>query len=383
MSSILIITWDGGGNVPPTLGLAAELIRRGHQVRVLGHPQQGDGVRASGAAFEAYEALPTWDPRARTSFAGFVEKYPRMFTDRRFGIATRNAIAAHRPDAIVVDVLLSAAVDAAVTSATPTIVMVHTLYEYVVSNFAKGPVGLLSTLKGSSLTRSLKSADALVITSTPALARGVVPADAHYVGPIFEPGEVAPVEADPAARRILVSLSTISYVGMLGVLQRIVDAVADLSEDVVVTTGGSIDPTELRAPEHVLVRRSLSHAELLPQTALVIGHGGHGTTTKALTAGVPLVIRPMTSLGDQTAVATAVVRAGVGVRLGGRDSVDEIRRVVHGALHDRGLRERARALGRELRSVNGAARAADVVESTVRPARATTSPTPRPGAAPG
>ncbi len=374
MSSILFLTWDGGGNVPPTLGLAAELIRRGHQVRVLGHPQQADSVRASGAVFEPYEALPAWDPIERTSFAGFVGKYPRLFTDRRFGDAARDAIAGQRPDAVIVDVLLTAAVAAAVSSATPTIMVVHTLHEFVVSNFAKGPVGLLSALKGFSLTRSLKAADALVISSPPAFAHGAAPANAHYVGPIFGPGETVPTQADPEARRILVSLSTISYVGMLGALQRIVDAVADLSDDVVVTTGGSIDPSEVRARANVLVRRALSHADLLPQTALVIGHGGHGTTTKALTAGVPLVIRPMTALGDQAAVATAVERAGVGVRLGSRDSVDQIRRVVDAALRDRGLHERARALGRELRSADGAALAADVVERESRPAHAAARP---------
>lgn len=376
MSSILIITWDGGGNVPPTLGLAAELVRRGHDVRVLGHPRQEQSVRATGAVFQAYEGLPTWDPSVRTSFAGFVWKYPRLFTDRRFGDAARAAIAAHRPDVVVVDVLLTAAVAASVSSVAPTIVFVHTVNEFVVSEFARGPVGTLAALKGFSLTRSLAAADAVVIASSPALARSAVPANAHYVGPIFGPGEKTPVEADPHARRILISLSTISYVGMLSVLQRIVDAVADLSDDVVVTTGGSIDPSEVRAPAHVRVRRAISHAELLPQTALVIGHGGHGTATKALTAGVPLVIRPMTALGDQAVVAQAVERAGVGLRLGSRDSVEQIRRTVAAALHDPGLHERARALGRELRAAEGAALAADLLERTAHPARATTPPRP-------
>jgi UDP:flavonoid glycosyltransferase YjiC (YdhE family) len=372
MSSILFLTWDGGGNVPPTLGLAAELIRRGHQVRVLGHPQQAESVRAAGAVFEAYQDLPAWDPRERRSFVGFVRAYPALFTDRRFGDAARNAIAAHRPDAVVVDVLLTAAVAAAASTTTPTVVMVHTLYEFVAANLAKGPVGILAAVKGFSLTRSLRAADALVVSSPPEFATGDAPPHAHYVGPIFGPGEAVPAEADPEARRILVSLSTISYVGMAAVLQRIVDAVADLSDDVVVTTGGSIDPSELRAPGNVRVRRSLPHGDLLAQTGLVIGHGGHGTTTKALTAGVPLVIRPMTSLGDQAAVAAAVERAGVGVRLGSRDSVEEIRRVVDAALHDRGMRERARALGRELRAADGAALAAEVVERATASARGAT-----------
>ena len=48
MARILVVTWDGGGNVPPMLGIARELQRRGHQVRVLGHPQQREVVAATG-----------------------------------------------------------------------------------------------------------------------------------------------------------------------------------------------------------------------------------------------------------------------------------------------------------------------------------------------
>ena len=38
---------DGGGTVPPALGLAAELVRRGHRVRVLADPtvEQSAGLR--------------------------------------------------------------------------------------------------------------------------------------------------------------------------------------------------------------------------------------------------------------------------------------------------------------------------------------------------
>jgi hypothetical protein len=37
MGDILFVTWDGGGNVPPAIGIACELQRRGESVRVLGH----------------------------------------------------------------------------------------------------------------------------------------------------------------------------------------------------------------------------------------------------------------------------------------------------------------------------------------------------------
>ena len=42
----LFAMWDGGGNVPPEIGLASRLVERGHAVRVLGIPRS-PGRRAS------------------------------------------------------------------------------------------------------------------------------------------------------------------------------------------------------------------------------------------------------------------------------------------------------------------------------------------------
>ena len=40
MAGIQFVTWDGGGNLPPTLGIARELQRRGHAVGVIGEESQ-------------------------------------------------------------------------------------------------------------------------------------------------------------------------------------------------------------------------------------------------------------------------------------------------------------------------------------------------------
>ena len=48
MADILFVTWDGGGNVPPALGIAAELAGRGHRTRFLGHASQEADLRAAG-----------------------------------------------------------------------------------------------------------------------------------------------------------------------------------------------------------------------------------------------------------------------------------------------------------------------------------------------
>ncbi len=48
MAEILFVTWDGGGNVPPALGIAGELSARGHAVRFVGHPRQRPSLEAAG-----------------------------------------------------------------------------------------------------------------------------------------------------------------------------------------------------------------------------------------------------------------------------------------------------------------------------------------------
>ena len=48
MAEILFVTWDGGGNVPPAVGIAAELRRRGHRVRFVGHAPSATPLEAQG-----------------------------------------------------------------------------------------------------------------------------------------------------------------------------------------------------------------------------------------------------------------------------------------------------------------------------------------------
>src|SRR5690606_2512678 len=49
--SFLFVTWEGGGNVPPVLGVARRLAAGGHDVTVLTEPCLQDAVEAIGARF--------------------------------------------------------------------------------------------------------------------------------------------------------------------------------------------------------------------------------------------------------------------------------------------------------------------------------------------
>lgn len=43
-----MVAIDAGGTLPPMMGVAAELVRRGHEVLVLADPTAADVVRAAG-----------------------------------------------------------------------------------------------------------------------------------------------------------------------------------------------------------------------------------------------------------------------------------------------------------------------------------------------
>ncbi|MET0812249.1 MAG: hypothetical protein ABWY03_04290, partial [Microbacterium sp.] len=305
MSGVLVVTWDGGGNVPPALGIVSELVARGHAVTVLGHGRQRTAIERAGASALAFDHSADWDPRIRRGTARFAAAYLTLFTDRGIGVDTAAAIERVRPDAILVDALLPAATSAALASGRPTVVLVHTVLA-AVQDMARGPIGTVSSLKGFSMADGLAAAPLLLVTSPDALAVGPAPANAVHVGPVFGPGSVSPRQADATSTRVLVSLSTIHYAGMPRVLQGLVDAFRDLPLDAIVTTGPTIDPASLQAPSNVEVHRTIPHAEILPEVGLVIGHGGHGTATTALAAGVPVLVRAMSGLGDHVQVGAGL-----------------------------------------------------------------------------
>src|SRR6478752_8052282 len=55
----LLATIDGGGTLPPEMGLAAELVRRGHSVHVLADPTVQDSAVAAGCGFTPWPTAPS------------------------------------------------------------------------------------------------------------------------------------------------------------------------------------------------------------------------------------------------------------------------------------------------------------------------------------
>jgi UDP:flavonoid glycosyltransferase YjiC (YdhE family) len=120
-------------------------------------------------------------------------------------------------------------------------------------------------------------------------------------------------------------------------------------------------------PPSMLACRYAPHSLLFPRAEAVVHQGGVGTTAQALRAGRPQLIVPF--IADQPDNAARIVRLGVGRSLarefyGPRRAAAELSAL----LDDPSYTARSAELGRAVGPEDGAARAADMLESMLQPA---------------
>ncbi len=354
MAEILFVTWDGGGNVPPAVGIARELEARGHQVRFVGHERQAAGFADKGLEFRAYPTARPFQSLEPASPMAILA----TFGDRAMGADVVQELAARPADVVVVDTLLFGVMAALRASGRPYVALEHS-FDVCWRRLARGPMGLMLRLRGLNALDLLDAAQPLMAATIPDLDR----AAPHVVhtGPV-----VVGSPARPARPTVLVSLSTFAFKGLLPTWQRVLDAVAPLDARVVATTGPAVDATRLRVPGNVELHSWLPHADVMPEVSLVVGHGGHATTMVALAHDLPLLVLPMDSMTDQPYIGRAVQQAGAGRTMGRRSSPEKIRAAVEGLLVDGPHRAAAARLGAAVRALPGASTGADLIEGVVR-----------------
>jgi len=100
--------------------------------------------------------------------------------------------------------------------------------------------------------------------------------------------------------------------------------------------------------KHVLAIDPVSHARLFPRVALVVHHGGAGTTHTAARAGVPQLVVP--HIADQYYFARRVRELGIGPPAISRRTLttDTLLRRLRTAIEDPSLASRALELGQRL-----------------------------------
>lgn len=334
----LIISWDGGGNVPPALNLGARLVQQGHRVRLLGWESMKSRAAIVGLEFKTYPSVPPWPSGVTLQQAWKERAIPALL-----GQGTRDDIRAEiedfSPDVLVVDCMIDAGLEVADTLDLPRAVLIHVLYTTFTDKW-----GTRATRKKNAAY--LDHADQVLVLVPPGFDTAHrLPLNTSNVGPITDPDPSPPLStrltellAEPGKPWVLLSLGT-TLQDQAVLLPRILEAVARLPIRVLLTLGGVLQPNAISPPPNVTACDFIPHELLMPHMAAVVSHGGLSTITAALAAGVPLVSIPQGR--DQPDNAKRVVASGVGRAVDKKASPAEIAAAIEAVLTDSSILDKA------------------------------------------
>jgi sterol 3beta-glucosyltransferase len=163
------------------------------------------------------------------------------------------------------------------------------------------------------------------------------------------------------------------YVGFGSMSSRNPEATANLILDALARTGqrgiihagwGGLQRTDL--PGSVRMVDGVPFSWLFPRVAAVVHHGGAGTTSAGLRAGVPSVVVPF--FGDQPYWGQRVADLGIGPAPIPRKKLtaERLAQAIQTAVTDETMHGRAVDLGKKIRAEDGVAAAVAVVGQMVR-----------------
>lgn len=398
--SFLFVLWEGGGNVPPILGLARRLVARGHRVHVISDPCNASEARATGATFAAYTSAPhrhdkhaasmlVKDFAARDAGAAF-----RVFLDTiACGPALAYAqdvgaeLAQFPADVMVVNELLFGGLFAAEQAGLPCAMVIPGTYTLPAPGMpppgmfpARGVRGWMVDRIARVVVKRMLAAGTpalqharhrlglpplkhpldyieqldrvLLLTSRAFEFSARFPANLRLVGPILDDPRWAESWASPWPHDhpdplVVVAFST-TFQGHQNLVQRVIGALAGWPVRGLVTLGPALDQADFQAPPNVALCDAAPHGQVLPHASAVVTHAGHGTVIRALAHGVPLVCLPIGR--DQPGNAARVTYHQAGMRLAQMASVKAIRSAIQRVVGDSQFRVAAQLLGQRIRA---------------------------------
>jgi MGT family glycosyltransferase len=388
--TFLFATWSGGGNLPPVLAAARAMRERGHAVRIISDACDRADAESAGSAFVPWTRAPSRpdrqknsDPQRDWEATSPVDGLQRLLGAVVAGPALayaqdlREELARAPADLVVSSEMLLGVLAACEAMGQPVVALSANICLYPLPG-APSVGGFAAPLEGRTqlfdlglpalnvaraalglaplahVSDQLAAAQApLLLATSPAfdLPWTDRPASVRYVGAQLNdppgPAWVSPWPADDERPLALVGFST-TFQDHAGVLQRALDGLAALPVRVLLTTGETIDPLELRAPANAVVVRWAPHAAVLREASLVVTHGGHGTLIRALAAGLPTLIVPHGR--DQHDNALRVTERGAGLELPAGAAPPEIAAAARRLLDEPAFRQSAARLGASVRA---------------------------------
>jgi MGT family glycosyltransferase len=390
---VLLAAFGDAGHVFPAIALGRALARRGHAVTIETWEERRTAVEGAGLEFAAAEEYRTFPP-------------PDPDTDdgRHAADAARALLPLIErldPAVVVSDILTVAPTLAAEAAGVRLATLIPHIYPVVEPGLPFFAIGLRAPrtplgravwkagqraldvglehgrrdLNGQRERLGLPPLDhfhggispdlALVATYPQLEYPRTWPAAVKVTGPMAFEVAHPDIDLPPGdAPLVLVAPST-AHDSDNHLIRAALAALADEPVRVVATTNRVRPRRPIQIPTNAVLVDWLSYSQLMPIAALVISHGGHGTVARALAAGAPLLISPIT--GDMGETAMRVAWAGAGLSLPWRlCHPGPLRWATRRLLADPSFRARSGEIAAWAATHDGAERGAELVEQLAR-----------------
>ncbi|NEK24934.1 hypothetical protein GV827_21420 [Sulfitobacter sp. JBTF-M27] len=375
MTKFVWLCHAGGGNLPPSLGIARALERRGHSVvfavksDMMGRIDQAGfrsiGVTSGDVDLPRYSGGPPAPPLAC------------YLTSPNVSDELKRIIEMEQPDALLVDAMFPAALAISPTFGLPTVVFSHTFLFRQLETW-RNVIAQLGAMRVDAGFDPLPDADTLwlsqdrmIVTSVKELEAPALPGWEHvrHVGPIIEDEKIAqsadlPWDVSDPTPLALVSFATAKGQFSQDKIQRVLNGLANAPIHVVATTGLHAALEDFRVPENAVVLKYAAHDPILRRAALCVTHGGHGTLMRSLIHGVPMIVLPGAG-HDQVPNSKGVEEWGVGKALTGNATATEISNAAQIILGATSFTQRAKELGKMISRYEGPENAATEIEAAI------------------
>ncbi len=331
---VLIVSWGGGGNLPPLLAAGKLLAGRDHRVCVLASAATRQPAVDAGFDVVSYRRSP--DPAMDTAFEQQAVQLMATAAGREIALDVLDVVAELRPKLMIVDCMLPAGLAAGEATGTPTASLVHFPYGLARTQMLRGAgawttdrAQLNSTRSGLGLEPATddlaawESAELLLVTVPRWFDLATdYPANVVHAGPLGVTRTLQEGSTSDRRPLVLLSFSTTVMQGQEALIQRVCDAIAGQPVDAILTLGPAVSAEAIRVPSNVEASPYADHDQLLPGCAVIVTHGGLGTTLRSLAHGTPLLLLPLGR--DQQFNAGRVVELGAGICLPVEASPGEI-----------------------------------------------------------
>ena len=413
MGHVAVFNIPALGHLYPTLGVVAELTRRGHRVSYASIEARAQLVESVGATLVPYLSsrptdTDTWDPPPDRS-QYLAHSMLGFLTEAELTLPQlESAFEADPPELVVYDRLSFAGRAYAAKHGIPSVqswpMLVSNEHWSLFEDF--GPFDTehptfqtyLAKLSAFLAAHGLDlPASEFLNRPEPVLElcyyprefqyRGELFADRYrFVGPCPRPSTVDRSWTPPGdgAPVVLVALGTLDN-RHPGFFHDCIEAFTAPGWHAVLAVGRRLDPASFRPhPASIEVHQVVAQPEVLAHASAMVCHAGLGSVMEALHLGVPLVLVPRTM--EQESNAARVAELGLGVVLS-PDAVTPhaLRAAVDRVESDPAIAARIAALRERMREAGGAVAAADAIEAALAgaigttPAGAGTGPHAAPG----